>query len=579
MKDALRAFGNLGRYGDDMLNCAGGCRGLGRWLAWAAVVLPWWGWTAEAGALDRDEVAIVAMRDSPASQELAEYYAHAREIPASRIFLLDGQPAADLSRDDWAARVRPAIVKWLDENKLRGQVRCLVTTYDVPFKIGAAVATVDSQRRLEQLAAERESRRQKLPMLLEQINSVQASEGTPAGDPLPPEASARDMTRLFETAFRAANERVAKVESAEDRRAAAAQLERLGVAVGGKTAVLQSLQVLLKQPQAPPELAGRFEFLRGELQGLLSGFNALSLLPERTERDRLILELLEKTNGLLGALLWIEEQQTLAQRGETFASFDSELSLVLWPDHPLLFWMPNLLHWRYQNNTGNNLFPTLMVARLEAPTLELCKKLVDTALETEKTGLSGKFYVDARGLAVNAKQRQPGSYADYDESLRHLAEVMQGQEQDVVLDNQDALFPADSCPDAALYCGWYSLSNYIGAFQWKPGSVAYHIASGEAHTLRDANSNVWCKRMLEEGVCATLGPTHEPYLGAFPRPDEFFPLLLSGKYTLAECYYRTLPFNSWVMVLVGDPLYNPYGSHPAFDISKLPADTKPIFGP
>ena len=39
-------------------------------------------------------------------------------------------------------------------------------------------------------------------------------------------------------------------------------------------------------------------------------------------------------------------------------------------------------------------------------------------------------------------------------------------------------------PDAALYCGWYSLAKYVDAFDWKPGAVAYHLASSEAHTLR-----------------------------------------------------------------------------------------------
>ena len=64
--------------------------------------------------------------------------------------------------------------------------------------------------------------------------------------------------------------------------------------------------------------------------------------------------------------------------------------------------------------------------------------------------------------------------------------------------------------------------------------------------------------MLEDGVCATLGPVAEPYLVAFPRPNEFFSLLLEGDRTLVECFYDTKPFNSWMMTLIGDPLYRPY---------------------
>jgi uncharacterized protein (TIGR03790 family) len=133
---------------------------------------------------------------------------------------------------------------------------------------------------------------------------------------------------------------------------------------------------------------------------------------------------------------------------------------------------------------------------------------------------------------------------------------------EVVLDEKPALFQAGQCPDAALYCGWYSLAKYVDAFDWSPGAVGYHLASSEAASLRDEKSQVWCKRMLEDGVAATIGPVSEPYLFSFPRPEEFFALLLRGELTLVECYYRTLPLNSWRMALIGDPLYRPFKSKP-----------------
>ena len=39
---------------------------------------------------------------------------------------------------------------------------------------------------------------------------------------------------------------------------------------------------------------------------------------------------------------------------------------------------------------------------------------------------------------------------------------------------------------------------------------------------------------------------------------------------LAEAYYRSKPFGSWAMVLVGDPLYNPFKKNPALDEDALP---------
>ena len=65
--------------------------------------------------------------------------------------------------------------------------------------------------------------------------------------------------------------------------------------------------------------------------------------------------------------------------------------------------------------------------------------------------------------------------------------------------------------------------------------------------------------MLGDGITATLGSVNEPYLGAFPKPDEFFAELIRGK-CLVEAWYRTKPYNSWQMLLIGDPLYTPFDS-------------------
>ncbi|MBN2428607.1 MAG: hypothetical protein JXK94_09755 [Deltaproteobacteria bacterium] len=39
--------------------------------------------------------------------------------------------------------------------------------------------------------------------------------------------------------------------------------------------------------------------------------------------------------------------------------------------------------------------------------------------------------------------------------------------------------------------------------------------------MKKEGSQVWCKRMIEEGVAETLGPVDEPYLRSFPPPDLF----------------------------------------------------------
>jgi hypothetical protein len=56
----------------------------------------------------------------------------------------------------------------------------------------------------------------------------------------------------------------------------------------------------------------------------------------------------------------------------------------------------------------------------------------------------------------------------------------------------------------------------------------------------------------------------------FPPPSVFFPLLMSGEYTLAEVFAMSNSLLSWQMILVGDPLYNPFRKEPAFIIENLP---------
>ena len=162
-----------------------------------------------------------------------------------------------------------------------------------------------------------------------------------------------------------------------------------------------------------------------------------------------------------------------------------------------------------------------MIGRLDGPTPAIAQRLVDDALAVEKNGLSGTFYLDARGLH---DKTDSDAYARFDARLRHLYEIIKTQTSiPVVLDDKPEVFAPGTCPQAALYCGWYSLAEYVDAFTWQKGAVAYHVASAECTTLHHQGSNVWCKRLLDKGVAATLGPVAEPYLHSFPAPDEFFP--------------------------------------------------------
>ncbi|OWK42302.1 TIGR03790 family protein [Fimbriiglobus ruber] len=311
----------------------------------------------------------------------------------------------------------------------------------------------------------------------------------------------------------------------------------------------------------------------------------LAILRPLLDESRKEVERLEKENPQDKTKLEAARKARDARAGkeqslhhaESTASVDSELMLLWHPPYPLERWQPNPLNWRFPADERAKLPPTLMTARVDGPTPAIAKRLIDDAIEVEEAGgLTGKAYVDARGIGYDPKNATDGGigYAGYDESFRETAALLREAGMAVVLDDKNDLFKPDSCPDAALYTGWYSLANYVPCCQFTKGAVAWHLASSEAVSLRDGKSKLWCPNLLKAGVAATLGPVGEPYTIGFPKPAEFFGFLATGKYTLVECYARTVLVTSWMTVLVGDPLYTPFAKHPLLKEDAVKASPK-----
>ncbi|MEA2108321.1 MAG: TIGR03790 family protein [Pseudomonadota bacterium] len=306
----------------------------------------------------------------------------------------------------------------------------------------------------------------------------------------------------------------------------------LKVAPGPVTAKEKLCQLELRQKQAEVE-------------------KKLVTLPEKSaERKRLRAELQQLRDDL-----------AVQSHSRELAALDSELSLVMAGDYTLAGWLPNPSYLGYRGKEIKKM-PTIayMVARLDGPTPKIVKRLVLDSLAAEKTGLTGTACFDARWPRPDPeKVRELQGYGLYDNYI-HLASDLVAEKSNlkVVLNDKAELFQPGDCPDAVLYCGWYRLSHYLDAFDWRPGTVGYHIASGECTTLKQEDNQGWCLGMLRDGVAAVIGPVAEPYVQAFPPPSLFFSLLLDGRFSLAECFALSVPFRSWRLVLVGDPLYRPF---------------------
>lgn len=315
---------------------------------------------------------------------------------------------------------------------------------------------------------------------------------------------------------------------------------------------------------------------RAMVKGLEEGVATTQnkFLKEELEKERVELAKADKQVHDL------EEAVRLRKHVESEAAVDSELMFLWWNNYPKARWLVNPLYWQVPERIRRGSPPVEMTCRLDGPTPEIAMRLVDDSVAVEKEGLNGQVYVDARGIAFDPKADPAGTgYGGYDESMREMARLL-GDEahMPVLLDNHPELFRPYSCDDCALYCGWYSVSKYVPCCKFNRGAVAWHLASFEAVSLRNPQTQ-WCGNLLRDGAAATLGAVAEPYAVAFPKPPEFFGFLVTGEYTLAECFAKTTALSSWMITLIGDPLYNPYKHSPRLKLKQVlpsPKGARPL---
>ncbi len=249
------------------------------------------------------------------------------------------------------------------------------------------------------------------------------------------------------------------------------------------------------------------------------------------------------------------------------ASVDDELALLprLGFDDPIAS-APNPV---VGVTNGAQIHPTngvFMVTRLDGPTPEIARGLVDKALEAESRGLWGHAYIDLRAITN-------GPYGLGDRMITNAAVVAKRLGFETFVDNQPATLGVGyPLSQVALYVGWYD-SGVTGPFyrasvEFQPGAFAYHLHSFSAANLRSASEN-WVGPLLARGATATMGCVAEPYLEFTPNPAMFLERWGYVGMTLGEAATAAHPVLSWQTVVVGDPLYRPFGRPLAEDGKRL----------
>lgn len=525
-----------------------------------------------ASSLTADNLLLVVNKNEPAGQRLAAQYAKARNIPDRRIVLLDLPPGEEISPEQFQADVIRPIQIFLKTEFLDEKVTCLVTFYGMPLRVqqrvntpqeSAEYRTVDQEFK-EALAATTQSVK-----VAEQIATEVRAEYKPptTSDELPA------LPVRADAAVRAAVDALAGETDADRRNLRFSRLMAVIEKLYGPLETQERLatpayQRLAAKPLTPEEQATRQATTRrvlSEVQALLQ--KSMDSIEARNELRSLFTTHL----GSIRTLQLVLEQRSRLETNETQAAVDSELACLWWPQRMVRYrWHESPLHYRlrFASRPPNAppLARTLMVSRLDGPSEAIVSGIIETSVKVEGQGLKGIAAFDARG------KQPPDAYGRFDEKLREAAaEVRTKSRTEVRLDDSDPVFTSRSVDNVAVYCGWYSLRNYVPGMIFNEGAIGYHVASGEMISLHHPGEKGWCANLLKAGVVATLGPVAEPYLHSFPLPNEFFTLLLTGKLTLAEVYWYTNPLVSWMNTLIGDPLYNPYKKNPSMkDIDVSP---------
>ncbi len=512
------------------------------------------------------EVVVLANSGYPHSEGLAHYYMEAREIPENHLLVTEMPGDEVISRREYEQYIAAPVKDFLIGGSL-DHIRCIVLIYGTPLRVKEPLETME-QKRLQGLCEDKlyEFRDLLVRMRLELIR-LGGGEGLEPGEALPvfdmkknPGPQFEEIKYLLKEDIRSVYHSIADKREVDD-------LRREWMKIWGRLygVLAPNARDYPGLPDHPIYVNDRFATgtarLMDRLDELTGSMNTAAGFESSLE------ELLPVIGIVRVMSLCLETRRMSISDWESSASIDSELSALFWPPYRLKRRYPNPLNLGRIKSSRSRGKPTLMVARLDGPDIETVRRMLGDCIETEKKGLAGTACLDARGCDGE------DDYTVYDQNIIQLARLIEEHtSMPVTLDQHDKLFEPGDCPGTAIYCGWYSLAKYKDAFEFMPGSVGFHIASSEAKSLRGKGAEYWCPQLLMDGCSATLGPVAEPYLDAFPLPAQFFGLLMTGRLTLVDCYYLSLPNISWMMTLIGDPLYNPFRMNPLIPVEVVDAE-------
>jgi len=251
-------------------------------------------------------------------------------------------------------------------------------------------------------------------------------------------------------------------------------------------------------------------------------------------------------------------ENLMPQLRNNAASVDSELALLPLQGLPVYGMIANPYFADKRIRPFSSFFANylILVTRLDGPSPGIVRRMIQDAVEVEKTELTGRAFFDIRSI-----EKKDDPYRLGDDWLERAALLFKAGGFEVEIDRRPEVVPKLAPWDQiAFYAGWYT-GDFQGPFElptgrFRRGAIAYHIHSFSAETVRSETKN-WVGPLLSHGATATMGAVYEPYLRFTPDINLFVSALFSGL-SFAEAAYQSQLSLSWMVTFVGDPLYRPF---------------------
>lgn len=236
------------------------------------------------------------------------------------------------------------------------------------------------------------------------------------------------------------------------------------------------------------------------------------------------------------------------------AALDSEL-MLLGAEYPLAKHGANPYYKKQSLPSAGERQVVMSVCRIDGPNKDCITRMMHDPIEVERSGLWGWTVVDSGG-----------PYKAGDDMMNAVVERCKNEQLPLFLESSKSTLANDFplMPQTVMYFGWYAnpangpfYKDSPGGFRFAKGALAFHLHSYSATSIYDGNS--WVSALLNRGACVTAGNVAEPYLGACIHYGVLFDRLKGGN-TLAEAALMASPTVSWQCIVLGDPLYRPFGN-------------------